>query len=472
MKVLKLLLTFSLVSTTLVWGASSQYFNTEVGYYDAVDVDSVAVEDVALWNEEDTVWNEEDTVYVDEEYVEYWHSFDDNSTFMFCMINGTANPLVDVTNDLEAENYKKILADAEVVLREYPRASDAQYYAAYASYCLKDYKKAIELATDLCAEYPTYNNVCNLLHMVGDKDERYMFSLLKKRIEEREAEDYYYPLESAAAIDIMAQKAKEYGYLVDAIGYLDKLENKMPSLNDVNIGFDVKEYFDPLMRKVVAYTCMDEYNVALQLLESMSEDDRDETWYLNKFCCLRGANGLESALKFEQETLEKYPEVISFLKTNIIDLTLAGKYDEAIAQADKLIESESTEPEGLPELYLRRGVAKKLSGNKEDAEKDFLKTIEVANNYDNGPLTIAKCHLGMKEEVLKNLNEANGEAFLAAVYNVLGMTDKALEKLGEAYEECSCSPIRSKYDINHQSLLSHPSFPKIAKQFQPQKRRL
>ncbi len=473
MKVLKLLITFSLVSTTLIWGASSQYFNTEGVYYDVVDADSLAyVEDETLWIEEDTVWDEEDTVYVDEPPIEDWHSFDDDSTW-FYIPDGQDNPLLNLEEDLGAKNYKKILADTEKVLAEYPDASDARYYASYASYYLKDYKRAIELATDLGAEYPADNRVFNLLSLVGRNNDRYMLSLLKKKIVEKEVDDYYYPLESASTIDLMAQLAREYGYLIDEIGYLDQLENKIPSLYDEQlICYDAIEDFYPLMRKVVSYMNMDEYNTALQLLDSMSEDERGLAWYLNKFGCLRGANGLESALKFEQEALEKYPAETYFINNYIIDLTLAGKYDEAIAQADKSIESEFTETEFLPELYLRRGIAKKLSGNKEDAEKDFLKTIEVANNYDNGPLTIAKCYLGMKEEVLKNLDDAENGAFMVTVYNILGMTDKALEKLGDAYEKCKWTPLKSKYDIHHQSLLSHPSFAKIAKQFQPHKRRL
>lgn len=56
-------------------------------------------------------------------------------------------------------------------------------------------------------------------------------------------------------------------------------------------------------------------------------------------------------------------------------------------------------------------------------------------------------------------------------YDAIEIDGDTIEDVVWAYEKCQWNPIRSKYDIYQQSLVTHPSFAKIAEKFQPKKRR-
>ena len=471
MKVLlNLLLAFALVCPALMSGSVSKsvYAERIVDYVE--DPDSLAYLDVEVYeNDLDSIEVEE----LAEEYFDECHLYGDKTSYYDYYRNDIPYPFENVEEDVRAGNFKKVLADAEKVLTDYPDASDGKYYAAYAHFFLKDYRKAIDIATDLAADFPSDSGVNNLLGVVAEKDSQYALPLAEKKIDQKAKSGYYVSsVDSISALHLMAHLAKENGYFYNALEYLDKLENKLESWSDEEIDeYGLVSRYDIAMYRVVIHMSMGEYETALKLLDSMGEEDHTESWYYNRFGTLRGAYGLESALNFEKEALVESPYIKSYVVSLIADLTLAEKYDEAIAKVDDFIESDLWETEDLPELYLRRGIAKKLSGKDDEAEKDFIKVVELSEDgYVGGPEIYAKCYLGQKDEVLSDLDQ-NDDNFQASIYNVLGMTDKALEKLGVVYEKCKWNPIRSKYDIHQRSLVSHPSFPKIAAKFQPAKRR-
>lgn len=376
--------------------------------------------------------------------------------------NGEEYPLATAEEKRVNEQYDMLLKDVQAVLTKVPDAPDALFWGSLAGLLGGNTGVGVDYAVRLYSFYPTSDEINQLLEFAFYKDDAGTLRKLEKAVDKLLAEEYYDDYEIGRIGWTMSMLAKQNGYLMDGLRYakmLTSLEDKT-TLHKCN---------------ALIYIAMDKCDDAIAELEAVAEDDRDENWNIYYSTAIRGAKGAEAALPFYEKMIKETPDDYMLKMYYLTALTLAGHYDEAIALADTM----ETDCKGSDvELYLRRGVARKLNGDDKGARIDFNKAVEFADDDNTSIKIIALCYLGRRDEAIEILNESfdlttpDVMSFAATVYNMAGDKQKALDYMMKSYVRCTWSPGRTKCDIHQRDLMELPAFEGIARTFNPALRKL
>lgn len=449
-----------LIALLAWWGANG--FNAQA----AADTDEVVVTE-----------NADDVAAVDEEYsadhddelAPYTARFGEAAFYYYD--NNRPYPLENLNEDIAAQNYDKILADAKTVLSERPDSPDALYSLACAYFFLQDFDNMIAVATHLVELYPADTFANSLLMMPGQAHaDKVLASLRDALARHRESERVDKEMYLSVLTYAHATTCLGYGYLREACDNFDTLVDN-PLWGD-----------DALRALANCYRNMDRPEKSLVALERVSSEAHDSRWITSLIIATRQTGDIDSALSSGNTWLTAHPDDHEVAIIHATNLTLNGSYPEAIAvldSAEKSIRQGMAEsvyytyfvPNAealLQEIALRRGIAHTLAGDTEGGRADFH---SIESGSDNSMYMFAQAYLGNRDEALEAMqpyNEYDGYyETKASIYNILGDTDKALEFLALSYEKNLWSPQRTRDDINQRSLLDNPGFAAVKAKFNP-----
>ena len=265
----------------------------------------------------------------------------------------------------------------------------------------------------------------------------YMGTCLKEQGRNREAVDkHFYPLFESAFVH------GEHGLRLPALAALAK---SLSSLSEYRL---LRECIDYLNKDGDArlfcfqnnlYRSTGRLDIAIDTLEHLCHEMR---MYTNA-----------------------YPIYANFL---ITDYNSAGRYDDAIALGNQILETDTLEypfPQFI-ETCLRRGYAYKMKGENEKAIFAFEQVAKIPSEFQLNALAL----LGRVNELEACLNDP-GEKFedkyKAAMYSAAGLYDKAFPILERAFELQQITPTEVVYDQNLAPLAKLPRFAEAVRHYNP-----
>ena len=445
-----IMLVAATVAGTLTLTAGSGSVLTPEDY---TDIDSVAVEDV-------------------ENVSPSYEANYSLSTYVYAD-DGLVFPLESFEDDLDAGNYKKVESNALEVLERFPGDPFARYSLSLVYDKQGKHSKAIKAAVGLLVDYPSdatayslvdyyaYNNGAD---KVVKEYEKQLLALEKKPGFDKLAAGYGW--------EMFATLCNAYGFYRKAMQAVNR-ERRFIEYND-----------DMRMIEQLAYYGIDRPDKSLELTDACSDETKNYSyWRRNRAVVLRAAKSPGQAIEYEKAELEQDSAFYDMAGMLATDLTLAARYAEALDVLDRYIYKLENDPDVevytiltdsdhlrtslLPELYLRRGIVKKLSGDETGAVADFDKVPDA--NEAASLYILAQAYLGNRTEAEQRLEESfsGSPSFAASVYNVLGIKDKALKSLEQAYRRNLWSPLKTMFDINQRSLVNETGFSKVASRFKP-----
>lgn len=425
----------------------------------AISTQNASAADLAL------PYPDSETEAVDDESSE---SFDEDEPDipagrLYFMENNKPYPLDNVDEDWQNGRFAKILADAEQVLLFVPEDESALFYKAYALYGLKRYEASLEAALQY---YNTedYTEIEDLLAYLGSiYSDRTLAELQKLIDKERETSDDVNSNKLLSLNSLAAFTARYAGKNRLAVKtYYPEAIRIAKTTGDDNLAYN------QTISLSSSQLLLDEPEEALKTLEALEKDGMyDLSLFLNKSTSYRDMGKMDKALEVLDKAIADYPDVIEPVCTKMTLLVADGKYQQAIELADEVLSRDSInvdDHEAYLEIRLRRGMAYKFSGDNEKANADF---DYVATQPDSGLKLHALAYSGKTEELEKAIQEAGPlqDVYLASIYCVAGLTDKALPYMKKALQKQQLMPRAIMYDVNFKNLFDDPRFKKALKQY-------
>lgn len=374
---------------------------------------------------------------------------------------GVDYPLRDVYNDFEAENYAKILADAERVLEVNPADPYGRFYRAVAA---TDTENIVDIIADMTYAWShdidpgSFPSPYDYLFFYAERYPVETFGAVSA-IEDQLTRGDYIPQmlydadmllgHICGQIGTLGIAARFYYPKAAAVAYEDNLEPPA--------------YLNALKSQARAWNRSGHPDSALAVLEQpyfnlIPEINR----FQDRVLVLRNRGRLDDAIAYIDQMLARFPDDGMIINLKGTYLTLKKDYDGATACFDRIIRQYendsiadlSNESYSLfSEARLRRGVARQLKGDKDGAKADFMKTLEIE------PINItALGWLGRRDELTKMAENPDDfdEMDLTVIYTLLGDDDNAYYHLGRAFARQLLPPQNIQYDPNLWRLLDDP----------------
>lgn len=446
---------------------------------------------------------------------------------------GKPFPLKDAVDDYEAGNFKKILADAEEVLKEVPDSWEAIIYKVYAYYSMGKTEKAVNTLVALWEKEIYFSTLQDLMLYFCEEDPQSMHKAMDKVIARHKGESDEDILIRYSACDFAAEACANMGrrkYAVDH--YFPQMLALAREMEER--GLDLNTVYNTEMLLSTQYLMLDQLDKAEAVLDQMLREGVavEADLYNNRSIIRRNSGDPQGTLRVLQEAYEinEYDPAVN--ESLIIELTRQGKYDRAIELATKYIDyyyfkklsaaandtvvavdviepvgndtvvaegdtvvvdeipvndeeirvedvEDDISPNVLMSMYLRRGMANLLAGNREEAALDLEGACLLGNDFPGYYHALVLS--GHMPEIEPMFNDdygftTIGKASLYAAAMLCPDTDaktakryekEALKYLSRAYELQQSSPIFTAYDVCLRRLINHPDYPAVKKHFNP-----
>lgn len=443
-----------------------------------------AVPEFAVEAEEDTVPDEE-LILPEEELITEVAIID--PAILYYERIGKSYPLKDAESDLEDENYTKVLADAEKVLKDVPDSQEALKFKAYAYHKLGQTQEALNLILPVWESYPFAMDLKDILTDMERTAPSVISAAMQKEIAQHPSDSYSDIVIRYGANKILADTYIAMGRKKFAIDNFYPEMVKLAPTIDKRYIYGYTNY-DTLNALAWLYLETEQPAMARRTIDEIIKTDQygEGNTYIERYYIARNEGNYQAALDILQKIFEENgnPLATEYLIKELIN---HGKYAEAIKLASGQIagygnfgEEEVEISEFLVNLYLLRGYANFLAGNKDEATSDFMlvnyMAMEIPAYYHMLAIT------GEIQRVEKSL-EINALSLnpleLASLYSTALLYPdinentardykaKALSNLSEAYKRQLTYPTDVANDIFLRNLTKLPEYPEVKKHFDP-----
>lgn len=226
------------------------------------------------------------------------------------------------------------------------------------------------------------------------------------------------------------------------------------------------------------YATLKDYDKALEFVQRAIYMDTEDYELIDlKADILSDMMRFDECLAARDKYIERYPGMGLAYLSRAEDLMAAGKFEKAIEDyntAGVIVPS----LEESVYLLIKRGDAKRLSGNQKDAEIDYLKLLELEKDSTlNGNSWVPFAHsgLGNRDKALETMHyiiendttDVSGNVYNeACIYARLGMKEEAMQALKKAEENGyeDFAHLRKDYDLI--SLHDMPEFQEMVGRLQ------
>lgn len=212
------------------------------------------------------------------------------------------------------------------------------------------------------------------------------------------------------------------------------------------------------------YNQMRQYEQAVYYATKALELNPGEPEYVtNKAVILRNAGRTSDAIALLTKSMRDSEGEASFYISRGMLEAAQGKYQAAVTDYDSALKME---PES-PVAWLRKGIALFRMGRKQQARNCFLRVVKLNYSHWSGT-ALAQAYLGNRKAVDKYIRYGTAQKqrvdnyfSLAAISDVLGRTDQALDFLKLALAENALNPDIVQYDQSLQQVTKTPEFKQL-----------
>lgn len=374
-----------------------------------------------------------------------------------------------VDDALEGDDYQAIVDSANVVLAIFPDDVYSKKIRSYGEFMLEDYENSTKDILEVGCSSLFDETFWDIVHANIGNDP----ALVKRHLTP------YISAYMAAPDPKNADDCTKY--------YLDLLAECELNLNDFPSAYKTSMIaveiengdVDSVNRLGRIYMRCGLPEKAVELYAPYMEpvEYAPSNMFINYVLALRNAGRSEEAYKLFEKILKEDLTEGYRLKMELeyaIMLAANGEYEKAIKKYDlvekALIDALGTEDEDysdspdLVEVYLRRGITKKVMGQDEAGELDIMKSLALSMD---GASPVALAWIGRNDLLNEWLEESGLGLDAAPIYSIMGENEKALELLKQQFDQYINTPDNMEYDLNYLNLRKTPEYKELVKGFKP-----